>query len=334
EPAVMDKFTRAKHAVLAGADVVLEIPTVFACANAEIFATGAFKVLNDLKRVDKLVFGVESGTAEEYVAMAKAMLNETRELKAEIKRGLESGVSPVKARFDAVKKIADDDFDEKLISSPNNILALEYAKAKLKFSSDIELVPFTREGENNDAKLKKGVTSATSVREQLKIKKTRALKKCVPDYVYNDLPEKPYDFSTAIMTRLYTEPASSMAEICDCTEGLENRIKALIKDNVTLNEAVEKISTKRYTLARIKEKLVLKALTQPLYAKVLAVKKDGKEIISDMAKTSTVPLLTRKKDYESVKKTAEEVLKIDSLANDIYNSVSEKKQNEYQMLIV
>ena len=64
ENAVMDKFTRATHAIKAGADIVIELPTVFSLANAEIFATGAVKILSDLNIVDELCFGVESGSAD------------------------------------------------------------------------------------------------------------------------------------------------------------------------------------------------------------------------------------------------------------------------------
>ena len=85
EPAVLDKFTRARHAVLAGADLVIELPTVFATANAETFATGAINLINSLGVVDGLCFGVEGGSKFEYLTLAKAMLNESREYKKALK---------------------------------------------------------------------------------------------------------------------------------------------------------------------------------------------------------------------------------------------------------
>ena len=65
--AVLDKFTRARHAVEAGADLVLELPTPFATANAEIFAKGAINILNSLGVVDGICFGVESGEKKDYI---------------------------------------------------------------------------------------------------------------------------------------------------------------------------------------------------------------------------------------------------------------------------
>ena len=118
EPAVNDKFTRARWAILAGADIVIELPTVFATANAEIFAKGAVKILNDLGAIDGLCFGVESGVKEDYVKLATALNNESREFKKLLKEHLEQGQSFVKAKFSAIKDLGGE-YDENLISSPN-----------------------------------------------------------------------------------------------------------------------------------------------------------------------------------------------------------------------
>ena len=345
ENAVMDKFTRAKHAIMAGADMVIELPTIFATANAEIFATGAVKILNDLNCVDELCFGVESGEVDDYYKSAKALLTETKELKSLIKEELETGVSPVKARFNAIKKLNSPELKDELVSSPNNILGLEYTKAILKLDSKIAINPMIRTGDHNDETFKKGITSASSIRKELSVKKSGKLKKVMPTYVYNDLPKTPYNFDDVIMAKLFTESAEDIGKILDCTEGLENRIKALIKDNVEYKQALDKITTKRYTYARvrritianllgIKEKLIFKALDSKLYAKILAVKESSKDMISYLNENSSVPILTRKKDYAEIKKTAKDVLDIDNLANDVYNLVSKTKQNEYQMITV
>ena len=92
EIAILDKFTRARHAVIAGADVVIELPTVFATANAESFAKGGVKIINDLGVASGLCFGVESGKKEDYISLAKAMNNESKEFKRVLKDKLESGV--------------------------------------------------------------------------------------------------------------------------------------------------------------------------------------------------------------------------------------------------
>ena len=167
EVAVLNKFLRAKHAVIAGADLVIELPTVFATANAEIFAKGAINIFNSLNVIDAICFGVESGTCDEYVSLAKAMNNESKEFKKVLKEKLESGVSLAKAKFETLKELGNE-FDQSLISTPNNILGLEYTKAILSTKSKIEICPMIREGDHNDKTLKKKITSATSIRETLK----------------------------------------------------------------------------------------------------------------------------------------------------------------------
>lgn len=346
ENAVENKFVRAEWAIKSGADMVVELPSVFATANAEIFATGAVKLLTDLNSVNELCFGVESGSEDEYLSAAAALLDESKKFKAALKEELDSGVSFAKAKFTAVKRIFGDEIKDELLSSPNNILALEYAKAKLKIDSPMALVPVTRFGEtsHNDKKASGKIGSALSIREALKTGDKKTVKKLVPDYVFKSLPDLPYDFSQILMAALYTSSVEKLSGITDCTEGLENRIKALIKDTSSYDAAVEKIVTKRYTYARVKritvnnllnisEKLVQSALKTPLYAKVLAIRSDAKDMISEISVNSSIPLLTRKKDYAEVKKTAALCLETDDLSNDLYSLITKEKFNPYQMII-
>ena len=345
EIAVLDKFTRARHAIIAGADLVIELPTVFATANAETFAYGAISIINSLGIVDGLCFGVESGTAQEYIALAKAMNNETKEFKKILKEKLSQGISLAKAKFEAVKELYGTQFDQMLISSPNNILGLEYVKALLKLKSDITVNPMKRDGDHNDKTLKKGETSATSIRETLKCGQIKKLKKCVPPFVYKDLKEYPFAVDKITMAKIITATAEDLAMVADCTEGLENRIKAFSKDNHTIESLVEKVSTKRYTKTRvqriltanllgIKEELVKDALSEKLYAKILAVNSNAKELIPTVCEKSSIPVLTRKSDATQLKKTAEKMFEKDVLANDLHALITGNKTNENQMLII
>ena len=345
EPAILDKFTRAKHAIIAGADAVIELPTVFATANAEIFATGAINILSALHCVDGVCFGVESGQKDEYLNLASAMLDESKEFKKALKEKLSDGISLAKAKFEALKSIGRTDLNHNLISSPNNILGLEYTKAILKNKSDIEIFPMLRTGDHNDVTLKKGITSATSIRETLKIGNKKKIKKNVPPFVYPDLCQYPFAFDKLIMASVITSPIEDIAKICDCTEGLENRIKAFAKDNHTVDELVDKVSTKRYTSTRIKriltanllgisKSLVDDCLDSKLYAKILAINSNSKDIISILSEKSSIPILTRKSDLQLLKKTAKKCFEKDCLANDLYSLATAKKQNENQMLII
>ena len=345
EPAILDKFTRASHAIRAGADMVLELPTVFATANAETFANGAINILNSIGVVDGLCFGVESGSKSDFLSLAKAMNNESREFKKALKTHLDNGVSLAKAKFNAVRDLGDERFDYELVNAPNNILGLEYVKALLKSNSAIEIFPLLREGNHNDKSLKKGITSATSLREAVKSGVKKKTKKSLPPFVYEDLKKYPSAFDKMIMSSLITTSTEALAQLPDCTEGLENRIKALSKDNHSVEELIAKTTTKRYPSTRISRilincllgidrRLVLDSLSSPLYAKVLAVKEDSKDLISLLSSKSKVPILTRKSDSTALKKTALATFNQDVLASDLYALATGKKQNEHQMLII
>lgn len=344
EPAILNKYKRAKQAVLAGADLVIELPTVFATANAEIFAKGAISILSALGALDGICFGVESGTKEDYISLATAMNNESKEFKKALKEKLDTGVSLAKAKFLTLKELGEE-FDESLIASPNNILALEYVKAIISYGANIEIFPLLRTGNHNEIKYKKGLTSAKSIRNMVKIGKTKKVKSSVPNFVYKDLKSYPFEFNKLAVLKLLTTTTEELKEVLDCTEGLENRIKALSKDNLSLDALVEKITTKRYNETRvrriitanllgIKKDVVLKALDGETYAKVLAVTGDKKDLISLISKTSKIPLITRKSEVSGLKKHAMACFMIDAIANDIYNLMQGEKENEFYTLFV
>lgn len=345
EPAAADKFTRAKWAVLAGADLVIELPTVFASANAELFASGAVTLIDALHTAQGLCFGAESGSAEEFLTAARALMTESKDFQKAIRRQLDTGVSHAAARLAAVRELGIEGVDPALTETPNNILGLEYCKRLVRLKSELAVYPLLRENTHNDGQLKRGVTSATSIRGALARGEKRKLKRCVPPYVYRDLPKFLPDFDKMILSRLFSSPAEEMRGILDCTEGLENRIKALIKDNLVYSAALDKIATKRYTYARIRricianllgiqESLVREALESRLYANVLAVRADATDLLALVRRNASVPVLTRKSDFSVLEKTAQRAMEKDILANDLYNLASGRRTNEYQMLTV
>ena len=344
EPALLSKFTRAKQAIIAGADMVIELPTVFSISNAETFCSGAVKILNDLNVVNGMCFGVESGKKEDFLSLATSLANESKAYKKALKEELDNGVSLAKAKLLALKKTEGEDFEE-LLSKPNNILGIEYTKALFSLKSPIEIFPMLREGNHNDKTLKKGITSASSIREVIKLGNVKKVKGNVPPFVYRDLAPYPFSFDKMIMTKVITESEDYIKTLPDCTEGLENRIKALAKENNSVDALVEKATTKRYTSSRIRrillanlvgitEDLRVDCLSKPLYAKILAVSEDSKELISLLSEKSSIPILTRKSDGERLTKTAKDCFNKDVLASDLYNLATGKKENENYMLIV
>ena len=143
EAAVFHKYERARHAVLGGADAVIELPAAFAVAPAEVFARGAIHILASLPAVSALAFGCESGTKEDFLKTARALLSESKQFKATLKENMKDGTSYIRAR-NAALLASGADVDEALLSSPNNILGTEYCRAILSEGSAIEPIPVPR----------------------------------------------------------------------------------------------------------------------------------------------------------------------------------------------
>lgn len=161
-PAVTDRHVRAHMALLGGADAVLSYPTRYASTSAESFASHAVRMLNSLDCVNCLVFGSESGDIEKLRACADVLADEPEEFKKKLKEGLAAGLSFPKARAEALPEFAD------ILSTPNNILAVEYLKALKRTKSKIEPVTFQREGGAylDDSKLTE-LSSASAVRRAM-----------------------------------------------------------------------------------------------------------------------------------------------------------------------
>ena len=178
EAAVLDKFTRAKHAVKAGADIVVELPTLFATSNAELFAKGAVSLLSAIPSVSTLCFGAENADKTAFLLAARYLNNEPEEVSAKIKESVADGLSYAKARANAWAGFLPLD----LLCSPNNILGLEYTRAILGRSADIEILPIQRVGGGyKDGEMKENFSSASAIRQA--IESGKDFSKNLPDFV-------------------------------------------------------------------------------------------------------------------------------------------------------
>ena len=346
EIAVLDKYTRAKHAVLAGADVVFELPTVFATGNAEIFAKGAVKLASAFCGEHVLCFGTESGTKDSLLVTANLLINETKEFKTLYKNHLKSGVTTIKAKVSALEELQIENLDCELLKSPNNILGIEYTKAIISQGSSLEIHPIIRQGaQYNDQTLYSGISSASAIRKAIDDGNINSVDTTVPNFVFDDLKAPRPNCDDLIFYSVLKDDKKKLKNIIDCTEGLENRIKGLVKNSHSLEELKDKLKTKRYTYSRIsrillssllgiEEKFVRKCLNSPLYLKVLAIKKDKIDLLSTLSTLSTLPIITRKKDADKLDGIAKECFEKDVFACDIYGFVVKQKINEYEMKII
>ena len=174
EPAVLDKYTRTSMALNSGVNLVVELPVNYAVSSAESFATGALKVLDHIK-ADSIAFGSESGDIEGLSELAHILCDNEDMLYKEISKYTANGISYAAARQKTVEKLTDKDTAEMLTSS-NNILAVEYLKAIIKNKYAIKPYTIKRQGDSyNDTDIRSEYASATALRENLK----NGMNKCI-----------------------------------------------------------------------------------------------------------------------------------------------------------
>ena len=319
-PAVYDKWTRAKMAVQSGADLVLELPVVYSAQSAKRFAYGAISLLNALGCIDALSFGSECGDILKLqktsdLVFSDDFLSLTAE---EMKRGISfpaARTNVLQTHYPTV--------DATLLSSPNNILALEYLNALKTLKSTI--VPTTLKRNTHFA-------SASFIREKMACNQSVA--QLVPDLTQ---PESIHYSQTAfdqlVAYQLLKETPESLKKIADVAEGLEHRILKYARESTSANALAEKVKTKRYTRTRIDRIFVnmLLGITDsdtelaPQYARLLAFNKQGTEILNKMADTAQIPIITKMADATPVNSDFAHMLEKDLLATDIYALLTEEK---------
>ncbi len=330
EPALFPKETRVKSALMNGVDIVLELPFVYATASAEFFAYNAVKILNDFG-CDILAFGTES-TSIDALNNAVEILNHN-DFDDKIKKYLTDGVSYPSARQRAFDEY-NVDFD---ISTPNNILALEYVKAIKKLNSKIKPVPVKRIGAGyNDKKSVDGIASATHIRHL--INNNEDFSQFVPENTIllykEDLQNGNYvsseKYNIAALTLLRLKLNEDLSYVANMSEGLENRIKTAIKESISLNEIYDKAKTKRFTHSRIRRavlSLTFGITSKDLkisapYCRLLGFNIKSAEIMGALAKNSKIPFVVSYSDILNLKiADAEKIFDIENKTGDFYSLI-------------
>ncbi len=351
EPAVLDKYTRTSMALNSGVNLVVELPVNYAVSSAESFAAGALKVLDYIK-ADSIAFGSESGNIERLSKLAHILCDNEDTLYKEISKYTANGISYAAARQKVVEKLTDKDTAAMLTSS-NNILAVEYLKAIIKNNYAIKPYTIKRQGDSyNDTDIRSEYASATALRGNLKADN---ISKYIPvkaglilssntNYIYPD------DITEALFTRLlgilfassYDKNVfiENVMRYPDVNKEIAGRLYKSAMDMITrtvpqgaeskdngafsFGSLCEHIKTKEVPLSRIKRALVritlgldkkhMEKYANEPYIRVLGFDKKGQEYLSYIRKTVEVPLITKIADYK-------EMLLDDIHAANIYNMI-------------
>jgi len=307
-------------ALLNGIDLVLELPCIYSISSAENFATGAIKIINSLEIVDNISFGCEADDISVLKAFADILADQPEEFKSLLGHELSKGVSFPKARENAllmylnnIRKSAN------VLSSPNNILAIEYLKALKMSGSSITPLGIKRVGADyHDERIMGEFASATAIRNYAIERNFYAIDKAMPKVCYDILEDAVKKghyvqnlkcYEKEIMFVLRNMTVAQIANLPDVSEGLENAIKNAANSCNNLNELMNIVKSKRYTQTRL-QRILLYALLgftkedmetskkiEP-YIRVLGCTSKGQTLLSEICKNNKkLPVVTSVKEF-------------------------------------
>lgn len=323
--AITDKYSRCTAAIENGADMVVELPTVYAVAPAQVFAENGVRIAAELG-CDLLCFGAENSLNELRDTLNVLHSAAVQQVVAE---KMKAGAYYPKALSEAVGEPYAD-----ILGKPNNILALEYIRAC--DTCGITPVAFPRKGVEHDAHDTAGnYASASAIRTMIGSGEPYAA--YTPIQI--DSPAYLSAVEPAILFKLKTMDKDELALLPDVSEGLENRIyEQAIRYN-SIEEISEHIKTKRYTMARIRRILIcaLLDITRELqktpvpYVRVLGVRKDK----TGLLQTKELPLIIDvRRGYDAIHNSAKEIFNIDLKAAEAMNIARRISVNEFSRGVI
>lgn len=329
EPAIVDKWTRTQMALANGVDLVIELPVLFSTQAADFFAKGAIQILGNLS-IDHLCFGVEGGTASEFMTVAQWMVENEALISQEMTENTALDVPYAKQMETILQKLAPN-FPLHL-NSPNNQLGFAYAKEIVRQGLDKEIILFPIERKDagyyeTSFESNKNIASATAIRKALfeKKKVNRYIpKKAVPYLLEVDNLKVSWEnYFPLLKYQLTVQTKESLRDIYEMTEGLENRLKTYIAESNSFNEFMDLVKTKRYTRTRLQRLFtyvllgltkadVLEGINKQPAIRILGFNEMGRTYLSEQKHNLRLPLISNVNQ-----KTKNDII-WDVLAGEIY----------------
>lgn len=353
EPAIFDKYRRTKAALLAGADLVLEMPVAFSTASAHEFAAYGVALLSAIG-VDAVVFGSECGQIEILKQAAYALNHESAEFQERLRKGLKAGLTYPQARAKALEM---EDTWASVLSSPNNILGIEYLRAAEDLHSPMEFYTISRKGSgyHEDTLADANFPSASAIRGI--IRNSLSKDKDLLDILASHLPAVTHpaytgavpvfvdDFSELLNAAVLQLQATF--SIADLSPELAARLAKPPYFPLSFEERIQALKTRQLTYTRVSRALLHLVLGMreedisrwkeegyALYARILGFRRQSSPLLSCLHKKSSIPLITKMADAaQNLSPSALALLEQEVYASHLYQTVRMKRsgvfQNEY-----
>ena len=321
ECAVFEKEIRTKCALLAGVNIVAELPVLWSMSTAQNFALGGVWQLKSIG-CDEIVFGSESGDIGKLEYTADILRSD--EFSRVLSENSNGALTFASAREQAAEKLG---ADTAVLNNPNDNLGIEYIIAAKSLGLPIKFRCVKRKGAEHDSRAVSGdFVSASYIREELARGNIAFAERFMPVFLHGIIGEKDIadtrKLDTAILTVLRTKTAGDFAGLPDISEGLENRLEFAVRASKSVEELQNHLKSKRYTLARVR-RLILSAflglnadyfMKPPPYARILGADKSGLSVISG----SGDKVLTKAAEIKALGGDSRAVFDTECRATDIF----------------
>lgn len=337
-PALIDKYTRTKMALLQGASLVIELPALWSTASAEYFAGAGVCLLDQLGCVNTLCYGCETppddaASSRVYQTLLSYLQQETPPYKKYLADGLKTGSSYALARQNALLSLLPDTDQAmalEILKNPNNILALEYEKALAHTSSPIRSHPVLRQGNGyHCAQLAASFASATAIRRFLAsrpscrgtLRQQEPLRHAMPSAALRLLfsYEQHYPFlyendcSQMLHYCLLSHAAAGFGDYADCSPDLSNRIVRHLEAYTGYSDFCMLLKSRHLAYTRISRMLMhilldirksdytlWRSRSYLPYARILGFRKDARSLLTYLKKQTSIPLLSNPADAKKL----------------------------------
>lgn len=330
--AIADKWTRARLALMGGADLVLELPTVWATASAEGFARGAVTILNACGVVDMLSFGSECGDVEVLAAIAVCL--DSPAYHEQLRQFVDGGMTFAACRQAAVGELLGQEAAA-LLATPNNNLGIEYIRALNVLNSPIRPMTILRQGaaHNSISEDAPRFVSATQIRRDLYLGDWGAAAPyLIPggrQVLETSSLASLERVERAILAKVRTMTPEDWAALPDSgrAEGLPRRLEKAGAQCTSISEFFNLAKTKRYTHARLRRLALWAYLSlqdstcpeYPPYIRVLGFSQKGRDILKDIKKSAALPLITKPAHARELDADGQMLFALEARFTDLYD---------------
>lgn len=366
EPAITDKYTRAKFALTNGADLVIELPVCYATASAEFFAKGAVSLCQQLGFIDYLCFGSEMIHLKALTEIAEILVREPEFYLNELKSNVKAGLSYPAARLNALKSYFNHNLDASTldrkeldsildsIAMPNQILSLEYIKALIQLNSKIKPLPIKRIDQGyHSLELSGKYVSASALRNHMQ--NESALDLCqasLPANVFAVLSQKHSNNQLIYANDLFGQLQYHLSYLVhnkqdftaffDITNDFNNKLTNTFLEATTFEDLCEQLKSKDLTYTRISRMLLHILLTikskdlqiylengTTFYAHILALNIENNALTVALKNNCKIPCITSAGKYKKLlDEIGQKQFESDLFASLFYESMVAQKSGQ------